>query len=390
MSPQGKETIVSPQGEKTMAMPQGAETVTVTLGAGRDYNIYIGSGVLTAAGATLRGVLRAKKICIVTDDNVAALPYLPQLIESLETAGFEVVPPVVLPAGEGSKNFAQLEHILSAALAQGMDRKSALVALGGGVIGDITGFAAAVLMRGIDFVQIPTTLLAQVDSSVGGKTGINLPLGKNLVGAFCQPRAVLIDTDVLASLPPREMRAGYAEIFKYALINNAAFFDWLDKNAAALLAGDAAAQREAIAISCKAKADIVAEDEREEKDIRALLNLGHTFGHALEKIGGYDGRLLHGEAVAIGCLWAAAFSARRGLCAADVPARIERHLQAAGMMTRPPFAAAPADILAAMRGDKKNESGRITLILLRGIGGAFVSRDTDETELLDFLQQIAS
>ncbi|HRI75387.1 MAG TPA: 3-dehydroquinate synthase [Alphaproteobacteria bacterium] len=363
------------------------QTVAVSLGGGRDYNIYIGAGTLAAAGASLRGVLRAKKICIVTDSHIAALPYLPALVAGLEAAGFEVVAPVVLPAGEGSKNFTQLEHILSSALAAGVDRKSAFVALGGGVVGDITGFAAAVLMRGIDFVQIPTTLLAQVDSSVGGKTGINLPLGKNLVGAFCQPRAVFIDTDVLGTLPPREMRAGYAEVLKYALINQPDFFEWLEQNGAALLSGDAAVQREAIAVSCRTKADIVAEDEREEKDIRALLNLGHTFGHALEKIGGYDGRLLHGEAVAIGCLWAAKFSVRRGLCAEGVPVRIENHLKAAGMMTHPPFEVDADDVLAAMRGDKKNDGGRITLILMRGIGGAFVSRDTDEADLHAFLKQ---
>jgi len=313
---------------------------------------------------------------------------MPRLTQSLTAAGFDVAAPIVLPAGEGSKNFEQLQYILSAALERGLDRRAALVALGGGVIGDITGFAAATLMRGIDFVQIPTTLLAQVDSSVGGKTGINMPQGKNLVGAFCQPRAVLIDTDVLQSLPPREMRAGYAEVVKYGLIDNPDFFAWLETNGAALLSGDVSAQRESIAISCAAKAKIVAEDEREEKDIRALLNLGHTFGHALEKLGGYDGRLLHGEAVAIGCLWAARFSALRRLCPAADVARIETHLQAAGMMTAPPFEVLVDDIMNAMRGDKKSQDGRITLVLMRGIGQAFVARDTDEQELFGFLKQM--
>lgn len=366
-----------------------AAHVAVTLGGERDYTIYICSGILAGAGDILRGVLRAKKLCIVTDENVAALGHMPKLSQSLATAGFDVAPPIVLPAGEGSKNFDQLQYILAEALSRGLDRKSALVALGGGVIGDITGFAAAVLMRGIDFVQVPTTLLAQVDSSVGGKTGINMPQGKNLVGAFCQPCAVLIDTDVLQSLPPREMRAGYAEVVKYGLIDRPEFFAWLEANGAALLSGDTAVQREAIAISCTAKAKIVAEDEREEKDIRALLNLGHTFGHALEKIGGYDGRLLHGEAVAIGCLWAARFSARLGMCPAADAVRIHAHLTAAGMMTKPPFAAAPAEILSAMRGDKKAENGRITLVLLRGIGQACVTRDVDENDLLEFLKQEA-
>jgi 3-dehydroquinate synthase len=363
-------------------------SVRVNLGGGRDYDIYIDSGLLAQAGDILHPILHGKKLCIVTDATVAGFPYMDALTQGLMAAGFDVAAPIVLPAGEGSKNFEQLQYILSAALDRGLDRRAALVALGGGVIGDITGFAAATLMRGIDFVQVPTTLLAQVDSSVGGKTGINMPQGKNLVGAFCQPRAVLIDTDVLQSLPPREIRAGYAEVVKYGLIDNPAFFAWLETKGAALLAGDIAAQREAIAISCAAKAKIVTEDEREEKDIRALLNLGHTFGHALEKLGGYDGRLLHGEAVGIGCLWAARFSAQRGICAdADVK-RIEKHLQDAGMMTAPPFAVAADAVMAAMRGDKKAQGGQITLVLMRGIGQAFIVRDSDEQELLGFLKQM--
>lgn len=373
---------------QTEAAANAVRKVTVALGAERGYDIYIDAGLMAAAGGILRPALSARKLCVVTDAQVAALPYLETLGASLAAAGFEVAAPIVLPAGEGSKNFEQLQYILSAALARGLDRKSALVALGGGVVGDIAGFAAAILMRGIDFVQVPTTLLAQVDSSVGGKTGINTPQGKNLVGAFCQPRAVLIDTEALQSLNPRELRAGYAEIVKYALIDRPEFFAWLEQNGAALLAGDMAAQAEAIAISCAAKARIVAEDEREEKDIRALLNLGHTFGHALEKLGGYDGRLLHGEAVAIGCLWAARFSVRCGLCPPADAARLEKHFAATGLMSAPPFAASAADILAAMRGDKKAESGRITLILLRGIGKAFVTREADEGELLAFLQQV--
>lgn len=364
------------------------EIVPVALDGGRGYDIYIGAGLLGQAGDVLQKPLRARKLCIVTDETVAATPHLEKLSGSLRTAGFTLTDPIVIPAGEGSKSFAQLEYILAEALTRGLDRKSALVALGGGVIGDITGFAAAVLMRGIDFVQVPTTLLAQVDSSVGGKTGINMKQGKNLVGSFCQPRAVLIDTDVLKTLPPREMRAGYAEVVKYGLIDRPAFFDWLDQNGAALLSGDADAQKYAIAVSCTAKAKIVMEDEREEKDIRALLNLGHTFGHALEKIGGYDGRLLHGEAVAIGCLWAAQFSAQLGLAPAADADRFAKHLAAAGMMTKPPFAADANDILAAMRGDKKAQDGKLTLILMRGIGQSFVARDVDDAALLAFLKQV--
>jgi len=362
------------------------KSVAVLPDSDRAYDILIEGGLLAAAGAVLPRALKAKRFCIVTDEHVAALPHMLTLIKSMETAGLSVTAPIVLPPGEGTKDFHHLQYIIDGALERGLDRHAALIALGGGVVGDITGFAAAVLMRGIPFVQIPTTLLAQVDSAVGGKTAINTPRGKNLVGAFYQPRAVLIDTDVLQTLPEREMKAGYAEVLKYALINKPAFFDWLEENARALLSGDAAAQAEAIAVSCAAKAAIVAEDEREEKDIRALLNLGHTFAHALEKLGGFDGRLLHGEAVGIGLYWAAAFSARQGLCDAAAAGRIEAHLDAAGMMTRPPFAVTAADVLEAMRGDKKSRDGNMTLILMKGIGHAFVARDADEAAVLSFLK----
>ena len=362
------------------------KTVAVLPQSDRAYDIIIESGVLNAAGNILSSVMQAKRFCIVTDAHIAALPHMLTLIKSMETAGLSVTAPIVLPAGEGTKDFHHLQYIIDNALDRGLDRHAALIALGGGVIGDITGFAAAVLMRGIPFVQIPTTLLAQVDSAVGGKTAINTARGKNLVGAFYQPRAVLIDTDVLQTLPAREMKAGYAEVLKYALINKPAFFDWLEDHAEAILSGDAAAQAEAIAISCNAKAEIVADDEREEKDIRALLNLGHTFAHALEKLGGFDGRLLHGEAVGIGLYWAAAFSAQQGLCAAEDVAKIKAHLDKAGMMTAPPFAVAAAAVLEAMRGDKKNRDGKMTLILMKGIGRSFVSRDADEAAVLSFLK----
>lgn len=375
-----------------MNLPLQTVPVTFAEGGGdrRDYNIYIGAGTLAQAGTLLPQSLRARKLCIVTDETVAVSPHLAALSASLAQGGYVLAAPIVLPAGEASKSFTQLEYVLSQALARGLDRTSALVALGGGVIGDITGFAASILMRGIDFVQVPTTLLAQVDSSVGGKTGINLPQGKNLVGSFCQPRAVLIDTAVLATLPPREMRAGYAEVVKYGLINQPDFFGWLEQNAGAILGGDAAAQAQAIAESCRAKAQIVMEDEREEKDIRALLNLGHTFGHALEKLGGYDGKILHGEAVSVGCLWALRFSVQLGLAPAADADRLQRHLSAAGMMTAPPFAVRAADILSAMRGDKKAQDGKLTLILLRGIGKSFVARDVDEAALLSFLEQVTT
>lgn len=375
-----------------MNLPLQTVPVTFAEGGGdrRDYNIYIGAGTLAQAGGLLPQSLRARKLCIVTDETVAASPHLAALSASLAQGGYVLAAPIVLPAGEASKSFTQLEYVLSQALARGLDRTSALVALGGGVIGDITGFAASILMRGIDFVQVPTTLLAQVDSSVGGKTGINLPQGKNLVGSFCQPRAVLIDTAVLATLPPREMRAGYAEVVKYGLINQPDFFGWLEQNVGAILGGDAAAQAQAIAESCRAKARIVMEDEREEKDIRALLNLGHTFGHALEKLGGYDGKILHGEAVSVGCLWALRFSVQLGLAPAADADRLQRHLNAAGMMTAPPFAVRAADILSAMRGDKKAQDGKLTLILLRGIGKSFVARDIDEGALLSFLEQVTT
>jgi 3-dehydroquinate synthase len=363
------------------------EAVRVALGAS-SYDIHIGAGVLEGAGEKLAQILPSKKLCIVTDETVAKT-YLIPLMKNLEASGFTPCPPIILPPGEGTKNFAQLQAILEKALGYRLDRKSALVALGGGVVGDITGFAAAVLMRGIHFVQVPTTLLAQVDSSVGGKTGINTAQGKNLVGSFQQPRAVLIDTNTLKTLPAREMKAGYAEILKYALINDPAFFSWLEQNGEKVIAGDAAATAEAVRKSCEAKAAIVAADEREEKDVRALLNLGHTFGHALEAMGGYDGRLLHGEAVGIGMGAAFALSAQMGLCPPDDAKKVMAHLQKTGLMTKPPFPAPAKTVLEHMRGDKKNAGGKMNLILARGIGKSFVASGVDEKAILDCLEDIA-
>lgn len=364
----------------------GILTQSVEVAASR-YDIEIGAGLLDQAAARMAAVLPPGKarLCVVTDENVAKA-HLPSLMKNLEAAGYTVYPPVILPAGEETKSFERLQYVIERALSYKLDRKSALVALGGGVVGDLAGFAASIILRGIDFIQIPTTLLAQVDSSVGGKTGINTAQGKNLVGSFYQPRLVLIDPASLSTLPPRELRAGYAEVVKYGLINDAGFYHWLEENGQALLAGDASLQKEAIARSCAAKAAVVAADEKETLDIRALLNLGHTFGHALEALGGYDGRLLHGEAVSIGMLWAFEFSANLGLAPADDAARLRWHLEKTGLMTAPPFAVGAQDVLDRMRGDKKNSGGGITLVLARGIGKAFVSRDHGEAALADFLR----
>ncbi len=351
----------------------------------KSYDILIGSGLLAEAGERLAGLLPSRKICVVTDETVAG-SYLVPLMRALDAAEFKACPPVILPPGEETKNFKQLEYIINKCLSYKLDRNSTLVAFGGGVVGDIAGFAAAVMMRGTGFVQIPTTLLAQVDSSVGGKTGINTAAGKNLAGAFYHPKIVLIDTDVLKTLPPRELKAGYAEILKYALIDDPAFFGWLEENGEKLLKGDAAAQKYAIEKSCRAKAAIVAADADEKKDIRALLNLGHSFGHALEAIGNYDGRILHGEAVGIGCLLALEFSRARGLCPEKDVERLRAHLQKTGLMTAPPFDVSAEDMFASMQSDKKNRDGRIVLVLARRIGGAFVARDVDGADVRDFLK----
>jgi len=353
---------------------------------GQAYDIVIGQGILSQLAAYLPPLLASRKICVVTDETLAKL-YLVKLMKALEEAGFKACPPVILPPGEKTKNFQQLQYVVEKCLSYKLDRKSALVALGGGVIGDITGFAASIIMRGIGFVQIPTTLLSQVDSSVGGKTGINTALGKNLVGSFYHPKIVLIDTDALKTLPLRELKAGYAEILKYALVGDSAFFDWLEQNGKALLHGNAELQRYAIDVSCRAKAAIVEEDEDEKKDIRALLNLGHSFGHALEAIGGYDERLLHGEAVGIGCLLACEFSQQLGLCPPDDVKRVREHLLKTGLMTEPPFKVTAQALLERLRGDKKNLDDRITLILTRGIGQAFVAHRVDETSLAEFLHR---
>ena len=363
-------------------------TVTVELGA-RRYDIEIAPGLLGRSGAAVARLGPQRSFAVVTDTAVASR-YLAPLTAAFAAADLTCTP-IIVPCGEASKNWATLEQVTEALLARGVERGDAVLALGGGVVGDLTGFACAILKRGCRFVQIPTTLLAQVDSSVGGKTAINAAAGKNLVGAFHQPVLVLIDPDLLDTLPPRELRAGYAEVVKYGLLGEPAFFDWCVANAAALLAGDAAARTYAIAASCRAKAAIVAADERETGDARALLNLGHTFGHALEAAAGFSDRLLHGEGVAIGMALAFRFSAARGLCSSADAERVVAHLASTGLPTHPRFAAITgpaAPLIDHMRQDKKMSSGTLAFILARGIGQAFVARDVALSDVESFLNLV--
>lgn len=363
-----------------------ADIVRVPLGD-RSYEIRIGEGLIDGLGAAIRDLVTRPRVVLVSDETVAG-HYLARARAGLEAVGIAGTS-VILPPGEASKSFAMLEELAGRLIDLGVERKDLLVALGGGVIGDLVGFAAAILHRGIAVVQVPTSLLAQVDSSVGGKTGINLAQGKNLVGAFHQPRRVLIDLATLDSLDQRQRCAGYAEIVKYGLIDQADFFTWLERHGAALLAGDRAVQTHAIATSCKAKAAIVATDEREGGQ-RALLNLGHTFGHALEAVTGYDGSLLHGEAVAIGMVLALDLSVLLGLAPADDALRLRRHLAAVGLPTAaavPGHRLEPDRLLALMARDKKAESGRPAFILARGIGKAFISRDVPDRALRDLIER---
>ncbi len=359
----------------------------VELGS-RSYDILIGPGLIAEAGRHLKPFLAEARAFVVTDDKVARL-YLPLLQASLAAAGV-ACHAVVLPPGEGTKDFRHLAELADRLLGERLERKSLLVALGGGVIGDLTGFAASVLLRGIDFVQIPTTLLAQVDSSVGGKTGINTDRGKNLVGSFHQPRLVLADLDALSTLPRRELLAGYAEVVKYGLIGDAAFFDWLEGHGAALIDGELAPRRHAVAVSCAAKARVVGADERESGQ-RALLNLGHTFGHALEAECGYGDELLHGEAVAIGMVMAFDLSARLGLCPASDAGRVARHLASVGLPTTLEAIAgrsfSAGRLIDHMRRDKKVVAGRIAFVLARGIGQAFLAAEVDVAEVESLLTE---
>ena len=363
------------------------ETLRVDLDT-RAYDIHIGSGLIARAGDLIKPVLRqnpaSARVIVISDRNVAPL-YMSKLLRSLKRAGIKA-DKIVLPAGEQTKDFKNLQKLLDKLLALRIERRTTLIALGGGVIGDLVGFAAAIALRGIDFIQVPTTLLSQVDSSVGGKTAIDTRHGKNLVGAFHQPRLVIADIDALDTLPLREIHAGYAEIAKYGLINDPPFWNWLENGAGQkLIEGDKNIRAKAIHDSCANKARVVVGDERETEGARALLNLGHTFGHALEAETGFGGLLLHGEAVAIGCVMAFALSAKLGLCPQADADRVRRHFANVGLRTDP--SQIPLNhwnsetLIHHMGSDKKVEDGSITFILARGIGQAFIARNIETSEV---------
>lgn len=367
------------------ALPPRAVRVDL---AGRPYDILIGPGLLSGIGAHIATLRPGARVAIVTDRNVADR-HLATVETSLQQAGIGFAT-VVVPPGEKTKSYAGLEQVAEGIITARIERRDLVLALGGGVVGDLAGFAASVVRRGVDVVQAPTTLLSQVDSSVGGKTGINSPQGKNLVGAFHQPVLVIADTAALDTLPEREVRAGYAEVAKYGLLGDAKLFDWLEAKGREVISGGEA-RGEAVAASCAAKAAIVARDEKETGD-RALLNLGHTFGHALEAGAGFSDRLLHGEAVSIGMSLAFAYSARLGLCSGQDATRAIRHLDAVGLPTR--IAQVPGELpdtdglMTLISQDKKVSRGALTFILARGIGEAFIARDVDPVSVRDFLEQM--
>ncbi|WP_440979868.1 3-dehydroquinate synthase [Sphingomonas pseudosanguinis] len=360
------------------------KTVTVSLGD-RSYPIHIEAGLLPRAAEFLAPVSRGRRMAIVTDENVR--PHLATLQASLTAAGVESEA-IVLPPGEKTKSWAMLEHVCDRLLELGIERSDHVIALGGGVIGDLVGFACSIVKRGCRFVQIPTTLLAQVDSSVGGKTAINTAAGKNLIGAFHQPAMVLIDPDVLDTLSARHVRAGYAEVVKYGLIDDFAFFEWCEANAPALLAGDADARVHAIAHSVAAKARIVAADEHETNGIRALLNLGHTFGHALEAEAGFSDRLLHGEGVAAGCALAFRYSVRKGICERQDAERVAAHLRAVSLpdgLAAAGIDAPSATLVEHMKHDKKMAAGTLPFLLAKGIGRTYLDKTVDLADVTAFL-----
>ena len=366
------------------------ETLKLELGR-RSYEIQVGSGLLSSAGERIKPYLKQPRVIIITDKNVANI-HLRVLKDSLFAADISS-DEIVLPAGEQTKDFDYLKRLVDQILELRIERNSTLVALGGGVIGDLTGFAAAILLRGIEFIQIPTTLLAQIDSSIGGKTGINTPHGKNLVGAFYQPKLVLIDVDSLDTLPKREMLAGYAEIVKYGLINNAAFFEWLEEYGVALCDGNKKFRMHAIFVSCQTKSNIVSKDEFEQGD-RALLNLGHTFGHALEAETGFSDVLLHGEAVAIGIGLACDLSSILGFCShADVE-RVRTHYSSVGLPSSPSDVKGTKwdvrSLLMHMQSDKKVKNGNIRFVLVRGIGKAFVADRIEVENVRQTLERATS
>ncbi|MFG1283941.1 3-dehydroquinate synthase [Xanthobacter autotrophicus] len=398
--------IQYPEGTRSMSAPLGPadlahaepeplavgditrSTVRVDL-AGRPYDIYIGPGLLAEAGTHVTVLRKGARVAIVTDSNVMAAGHLKTVQDSLSAAGIDHTAIVVEP-GEKTKGWPGLQQVVEGLISARIERRDLVLALGGGVVGDLAGFAASVLRRGVDVVQAPTTLLSQVDSSVGGKTGINSPQGKNLVGAFHQPVLVLADTAALDTLPVREVRAGYAEVVKYGLLGDRALFDTLERDFAGVINGGPE-RITAVAASCMAKAAIVARDEKETGD-RALLNLGHTFGHALEAGAGYSSRLLHGEGVAIGMALAFAFSARLGLCPGQDVTRAVRHLEAAGLPTK--ISDVPGDLpdtdglMTLIAQDKKVSRGALTFILVRGIGEAFVAKDVNPDEVRAFLAEM--
>jgi len=362
-----------------------SKLIRVGLGE-RGYDIHVGHGILAEAGRMLKPFARGP-LPVVTDATVSEI-HLADFLESCGRAGLDAHP-VVMPPGEGSKSFSGLADLSGALLNAGVDRGGLIVALGGGVIGDLTGFAAGVLKRGVAFAQIPTTLLAQVDSSVGGKTAINAPQGKNLIGLFHQPRIVIADTALLSTLPRRELLAGYAEVVKYGALGDADFFDWLEANGVDALAGDKDKLIHTVAHSCQMKANIVARDERESGE-RALLNLGHTFGHALEAVTGFSDRLIHGEGVAIGMALAFQLSVRLGLCPGQDAERFVRHLKAVGLPSAisdiPGLRPEPDALLAAMTHDKKVKDGKLVFILLHGLGSAFVTDNVPADAVKDVLR----
>jgi 3-dehydroquinate synthase len=369
----------------TAPLRAGEPIVVQVALARRAYDIVIGRGLLASLGTRIKALRSGARLALVTDETVAR-HHLTAAEAALKSAGLDAAR-IVVPQGEGSKSYATFETVCEAIIAARIERGDLIVALGGGVIGDLAGFAAACVRRGLDFVQVPTTLLAQVDSSVGGKTGINSPQGKNLIGAFHQPVMVIADTALLDTLPSREFRAGYAEVAKYGLIGDAAFFSWLEANWQEVFSGGPAREH-AIAVCCRAKAGVVARDERESGE-RALLNLGHTFGHALEAVCGFSGRLLHGEAVALGMALAFEFSARKGLITASDAARASAHLAGVGLPTHlkdiPGATPGVDELMDLIAQDKKVKRGRLTFILVRGIGRAFVENDVDAAEVRAFL-----
>ena len=364
----------------------GIETLHVPMGE-RNYDIFIGDGAISHAGSLIKDILKAPRAIIVTDENIAP-SWLEPLKTSLNDAGIKTRE-IILPPGEHTKSVSHLEQLLDNLLENNIDRKTTLIALGGGVIGDLTGFAAAVVMRGVDFVQVPTTLLSQVDSSVGGKTGIDTRFGKNLIGTFHQPRAVITDTSTLDTLPMRERLCGYAEVIKYGVINDREFYDWLIENGQKVLDGNPAARREAVRRSCANKAEIVAADEREQ-GLRALLNLGHTFGHALEAQIGFEDKLKHGEAVSIGMMMALELSVRLAMASETDRDSLRDHLKTVGLPVDLKGLAGgnwTADALLDHMGrDKKTQDGKLTFILARAIGNSFVANDVDHDAVKGVLE----